>query len=339
MAEFVTIGDLHLDKLLKYWPNANALKMSAVQRVIDYEFSEGRKNFVLLGDLSDGIRDATGNKIRLSEDAQCRLINFFLHNDGKVNIYVFLGNHDFAEEGSHSLQIFFELQRNKIFKTIRFYDASTLVKIDGIRACFVPYPNVHPIDGAQIAFGHYEVNGAMSDSGRKLTTDIEESDVPTVVGHLHTRQKVRGYHYPGTLYQLNFGESLPKGYGVARVSSKSFKYKWEQFDPPFKLINFTVEKSADLKKLSSNPLVLYKLYVPDDILVPENFLLEHPNIVNSLQFSSANELESLKRAELEIETADEAYDHEEFLPAYLKSVGASSWERKRAMEIIKDIGK
>jgi DNA repair exonuclease SbcCD nuclease subunit len=334
--EIVTIGDLHLDALTRYWDEANRLQIGAVTKVIDSEMANGRRHFILLGDLSQGIRDSTGNKIRLSEEAQCLLIELFFKYDGKIKIHVILGNHDFAEQGSHSLQIFFQLQLLKKFKTIHFYDKLTKVVIDGTPVCMVPYPSVRPLKGCDLSFGHYEVNGAIGDSGRKLHSELEPAKTPAIIGHLHTRQKVGNHWYPGTLYQLNFGESLPKGYGIAQVRNGSVRFKWESVDPPFKLINFAIEKLSDLKKISSDKYTLYKLYVPDTIDLPSDFLAKHQNIVNSLQFSNKEELESLQQEELEIEIADETYDHTSYLPNFLDAEGATPWQKKRGLEIIKE---
>ena len=334
-SEFAFIGDLHLDKLLKYWPEANTLQLGAVRRVLDSCLSAGITTAFFLGDIAEGIRDSTKNAIRLSEDAQCQFLHLLMDYDGRMHLHIYLGNHDQAEKNLHSLQVFFEMQARGMFKTVRFYDKPTKIRADGVPIHVMPWPHTQPDPRAAFALAHYEVRGAVGDSGRTLHGDMFEFDVPVVQGHLHTKQRVRNHIYPGTLYQTSFGERLPKGYGIGRVVNGKFKYRWEEIDPPFKLINLTVETKADLKKLTDHKYTLYKLFVDESVRIPEALLVKYPNIVNALQFSDAKELESLQQAELDIETADQAFDHRDFLTPYLQSQNATKWQIKRAKELLK----
>ncbi len=332
--EFVFIGDLHCDALTKYWPEANAMQIGAVARVIRTQMKYGRNHFFLLGDLSEGIRDSTGNAIRLSEDAQVQLLRLFREFDGVAHLYVYLGNHDYAEVGSHSLQVFFEMQAGKMFKTIRFFDKPTTLRIDDVDVCVLPHPHKEPDPDAHFALAHYEVNGAVGDTGRKLKGDDYAFKIPIVQGHLHTAQKVRNHYYPGTLYQKSFGERLPKGYGVARVSRSRFQYKWVQFQPPFELRNVQIEKTSDFKTLVAAHNVRQKLFVADGVRIPNDLATKYPNIVNTLQYASEEELQSLQQAEFELEASTLEFDHTDYLPKYLKQHGASKQQIARAKEIL-----
>lgn len=332
----MTIGDLHLDKLTKYWPEANAMQLGHVRSVINTNLLRGITNVLFLGDIAEGIRDTTGNKVRLSEDAQVQLLHFFAEFDGKVQIDVLLGNHDLAERGSHSLQIFIAAQKAGFFKTVRFYEEPTIIKRDGVKISALPFPHKVPHEEANFGIAHYEVYGALGDSGHKVGGEEFVFDTPIVQGHLHTPQKVRNHRYPGTLYQLSFGERLPKGYGVVRATKEKFAYKWVQAKPPFELRNVRIEKVSDFDALTPDPKVLQKLFVPDDIKIPQTLLQKYPNIVNALQYSNEKELASLEAAELLLETTPTEINQEEFLVPLLSNFGATKKQINRALTILKD---
>jgi hypothetical protein len=339
--EGVCLGDGHLDKLTKYWPNANEMMINGWRRVLNAAIADGVRYAFLLGDVADGIRDSTGNAMRLTEAAQCSLLKFFFEYDGRIHIDTILGNHDWASEGSHSLQIFFELQRHKAFKTIKFHERATCVKRGGIWCNFLPYPNIKPTDErAQVAFAHYEVGGAVGDNGRQNRhEETYEFDIPFIQGHLHTRQKVRNHYYPGTLYQTSFGESLPKGYMRFKTDGRKFKHQWVDVDPEFKLINLHINKREDLKQLTESETTLYKLFVHSDVTIPDDLLTRFPNVVNRLAFNTEQELEALEHNEFESENQHINLDHEELLPDFLKKRGATKWQQNRAVELLMDTKK
>ena len=336
MADFVCIGDLHLDKLTKYWPDANRMQLACVRKVIKQNLFEGRKYFILLGDIGEGIRDSTGNKVRLSEDAQVALLELFSELDGKAFVDVLLGNHDLAEQGSHSLQIFIAAQKAGFFKTIRFHEKPTVVKRGGTIVSILPFPHKVPPEHAQFAVGHYEVHGAVGDTGYKVSGDSHDFATPVIQGHLHTPQKVRNHHYPGTLYQLSFGEKLPKGFGLVRSTVEKFAYRWVQHEPPFELRNVRIEKPKDFNTLTANPRILQKIFVQDDVAIPKDLLGKYPNIVNAVQYGNEKELIALENAEIELESENAGFNHEEFLKPVLTTFGATKKQIARALSILKD---
>ena len=336
--EIAFVGDLHLDALLKYWPEANLLQLGAVRKVLSSCVLEGIEHVVFLGDIADGIRDSTGTAMRLSEGAQCGLLDLLIEFDGKLGIHIIPGNHDHADIGNHSLQLFLTMQKHGLFKSTRFYYTPTKTKIDGVPVHFLPWPHKTPDPRAVFGVAHYEVSGASSDSGKQLRGDMHEYDTIVMQGHLHTRQRVRNHIYPGTLYQMNFGESLPKGYGVVRVnSSGKLKYRWVEVDPPFKLYNIVANSLKDLKPIVKDPYRLYKLFVSDNVTIPSDFLTRYPNIVNSLQFSDGQELQSLQDAEFDIGSSVEEFNHAQFLEPFLQAQKAPAWQIKRAIEIMEGV--
>jgi len=337
MIETCILGDVHLDKLRKYWPNANALQLNSYRKTIRLNKQRGIEHFFIAGDVADGIRDSTNNAMRLTEDGQCEFLKFLMDVDGTCNLHIILGNHDWAEQGSHSLQVFIEMQKLGMFKTIRFYPEPEVVNIDGVHINFLPFPHRAPTDKADAAVAHYEVDGTVSDSGRIIKFKESRNDdygIPYMQGHLHTKQKNGRHHYGGTLYQTSFGESLPKGYAMARIGRGRFAWKFVPHEPPFKLENLHIYEKGDLAKLVNDPLHLFKLFVADDVRVPDNLLEKYPNIVNKLDFSSEEELAELEQAEFALENMQIEVNADDYLPDFFKSYGATEKQTQRAFQIL-----
>lgn len=331
------IGDLHLDKLTKYWPDANRMQLRAARKTITAARQQGASKVFLLGDIAEGIRDNTGNAMRLSEPAQSEFLSFLLQLDQEIDTFVILGNHDWASEGSHSLQVFLTMQKHGVFKRVRLYETLEKVKIDGIRCAMMPFPNVEPPAGSQIAFAHYEVSGAVGDNGRAVHQQEEyKFKCPVIQGHLHTHQRVRNHYYPGTLYQTSFGENADKGYAVFQPGDSKLHYKWIAQGAPFKLVNLRVNQREDFAQLTNDPHTLYKLFVHEDVTVPDNLLTKYPNIVNRLAFASESEAESLEQDEFNTENQRVDLDTREALPEMLLSKGATKRQVERALQIVDD---
>lgn len=301
MLEGVAVGDCHLDKLHRHFGDAAIdLQIAEIEKPLQYAEKMGLKNAFFLGDISDDER--------LSDEGKIALINLFHRWDNRLNIYVILGNHDFRLNGYHSLQVIEELQKFNIFKTIKFISKPKQVKMKGVTVNFLPFPATRPskdmVRKHQVVnVAHLERPGALRDNGTKIT----KGGVPSkdkdhwLIGHLHTKQELGLNYFPGTVYQLNFGESLPKGFvhfSYKQVGTKvKAKYKWIQTNPAFKFFNVDVEKASDLKEISDNPLYKYKLFVSKGVKLPNNFLVDKPNIVSVAGYSSKEELKTIKQAE------------------------------------------
>jgi DNA repair exonuclease SbcCD nuclease subunit len=330
------IGDLHLDKLTKYWPDANRKQLRAVRKTITEAKQQGASRVFFLGDIAEGIRDNTGNAMRLSEPAQCELLTLLLELDQHIDTHVILGNHDWASEGSHSLQMFLTMQQHSVFKRVRFYADLERVKIAGTRCAMLPFPHTIPPKGSDLAFAHYEVAGTVGDNGRTSHADDEFSfSCPVIQGHLHTHQKVRNHYYPGTLYQTSFGENTDKGYALFQPGAK-LSYKWVQRKAPFQLLNLRINTREDFDQLTNEPNTLYKLFVHEDVKVPDNLLTRFPNIVNRLAFANEAEAATLEQDEFATENQRVDLDSRAALPDYLRSKGASKRQIERGLQIVDD---
>ena len=332
------IGDIHLDKLTKYWPNANALQLSAVRRAVNTAMHKSATEVFFLGDIAEGIRDSTGNAMRLSENAQSEWLALMLELDQKINTHVILGNHDWAAEGSHSLQLFLTMQEHGVFKRVRFYSELERVKIKGIKCAMMPFPVITPPAGTDVGFAHYGVAGAVGDNGRPVHADAGDADhkfkCDIVQGHLHTHQRVGRHYFPGTLYQTSFGENADKGFGLIHPTENRLGYKWVEQVPPFKLVNLRVNTREDFKQLTKDPLTLFKLFVHESVKVPDDLLTRYPNIVNRLAFATEEEANIIENDEFATENKKLDLDSRKVLPEYLLTKGATKRQVARAIEIV-----
>jgi DNA repair exonuclease SbcCD nuclease subunit len=333
----VCVGDLHLDKLTKYWPDANKMQLRSARLAVDAARRKGATEVFFLGDIAEGIRDNTGNAMRLSEPAQCAFLAMLLDLDQHVNTHVILGNHDWASEGSHSLQMFLTMQEHNVFRRVRFYADLERVKIGTTRCAMMPFPHTAPPAKTELAFAHYEVGGAVGDNGRSVhASDEHRYECHVIQGHLHTHQRVRNHWYPGTLYQTSFGENEDKGYAIFQPGGKKLGYEWIQHKPPFILRNLRVNEKADFKQLVADEKILFKLFVHESVKVPDDLLTRFPNIVNRLAFASEAEAEVLERDEFQTENQKINLDTRSALPDFLVGKGASKKQVERALQIVDD---
>lgn len=331
--EGIGIGDLHFDKLDSLIPNASELIVKSVERVFRYALNNGVKNVLFYGDI--------GERPRLSYDAQVNLYKLLLKKKYRdLSLHFILGNHDFAENGTHTLQVIQSIA-NEIDREVYIYTKPELKSLDGVPFNFLPYPFTETTKKA-INVGHFEVKGSIRDNGKKIE-EGPSSKHNTLMGHLHTCHRVNNTYYSGTLYQTNFGEHLPKSFHHFKAHSASELHVDNiAFEPPWKLLNLTVSSERDLEDLDSSPNVLYKLFLKDGADVDIDYVLtKYPNIVKHNVFKSKKELEEMVQQawELDAETVTDVVnvDYEAVVYNMLKEEGHSDKEVKRAMFILKNL--
>lgn len=288
----VGIGDLHLtdDKghggLAKYVENLNDYVMSEAQRVVNWARKKGISLVVLYGDICENPR--------MSYEANLALVKFFRRNKD-MDFVVYRGNHDSLAEGSgegHSLEL---LQSHRL-RNVRIFVDDAYVEIGKQRIKICPWPST-AFDPKCLNFGHTEVFGSKLDSGRKMEDEeLPKSKAVICMGHLHTNHRVRNTYYSGTLYQTNFGESLPKFFHHVRFTSvDDYEIESVPFDPKYKLFNCVVETAEDVAALPTDPHHLVKLVVKDgaDVEVPAR-----PNIVINKTFRTKSDLANILTEDL-----------------------------------------
>lgn len=292
MIELIGIGDLHLtdDKghggLSKYIEDHDAYVMSEVDRACRYARKKHVKTVVFYGDLSENPR--------MSYRAMSAFVACIRRNKD-LDFIAYLGNHDkLAKDSSegHSLEII----ASHRLKNLRIITVDEYLDIDGKKVKVCPWPST-AFDPRVLNLAHTEVYGAKLDSGRKMEgEDLPKSKAVVCMGHLHTNHKIRNTYYSGTLYQTNFGESLPKFFHHVRFTAvDDFEIESVPFDPKYKLFNCVVETEADVKALPTDPHHLVKLVVKDgaDLEIPNR-----PNIVINKSFKSKNDLAQILTEDL-----------------------------------------
>lgn len=336
MYKFCALGDLHLDKLDGLFANANELLFNEWSKSADYALEQEIKELIILGDVAD--------RSRLSEEARVTLQDFLYKYDSKLNIRIILGNHDVEHEGMHSLEAIANMVKNGAFKSVKVYTKPKQLVLGGVPVNFLPFPHSSPIPykGMQtLNIVHLERPGALRDNGTSIDADHgvkDESDHIFVSGHLHTPHEVGNTHFVGTLYQTNFGERLPKSFTVGKVVAEGKQLRCKLIrvpnDPAFKLTMLKVESVNDLKKITNNPLHLFKVVVKRGVELPYDVGAKHPNVVNSIAtYKTEKEATAiLQDSEVQIK-----FDLLDRLTQELKERGLSKEQAKRGKQIVEEI--
>ena len=207
--EAVGIGDLHLTDTLgkgglaSYIKNHDRFVMRLVDQCLEFAKKRAITEIFLYGDICESTR--------MSYEGQLALLTLFRSNPN-LKFHVILGNHDkvaIDSSAGHSLQL---IEAMKIPNFVLYKDDSKVVKFGDALVNFMSWPSASFKSRSNLLnVGHIDVKGAKTDSGRLLDAeDLPASKAASVMGHIHTKQKIRNTHYSGTLYQTNFGEAPEK---------------------------------------------------------------------------------------------------------------------------------
>lgn len=339
MLNALLIGDLHLDGMTAdLGPEANRLQVAEVARAEAWAVRNGIDEIFYHGDVS--------NRPSLSYDAHELLVDQW-STYPHLKRRVILGNHDFNEVGSHSLRLMQKMIDKGALPNVTIYVEPTQVRIGGVKVNFLPWP--YPNEDCDldledcINVSHFEVKGSMRDNGSAGTSKkTVAKDCLWTMGHLHTPHDVGNVHYVGTLYQRNFGEDEEKSFThlKARIVDKELQTKLLRVphEAAFKLVNLNVEKLADLKKVSRNPLHKYKLFVSAAVRVPDQFLVDHPNVVRQDNYRTTRERDALIHQRIVLTQScdqDDPFDFADYLD--VKASHLTDDQRKRAEQIMTEI--
>lgn len=324
------IGDLHLTDshgkggLAKYIANPDAYVMSEVQRVVNHGRKNGIKHFILYGDVCE--------EPRMSYEATLALTDFFEKNK-ESEFHVIVGNHDkFAEDSAqgHSLQIIERMG----FKNVRIYTEPEIVKIDGTKVHMHPWPST-AFSKKLLNIAHVEVKGSKSDSGRAFDgEEFSKSRAVTAMGHLHTNHQVRNTYYSGTLYQTNFGESLPKFFHHINFNSvDDYSIDSVPFEPKYKLHTCIVSNLKELRAIPKGEYNLVKLIIEDGSNIAADAKeLSAPNIVIHKAFKTKQELQMILTEDL-ASVEELVISTDEFFKKWVKHQKIPKPLYKRALEL------
>lgn len=284
---FIASADWHLQGMLSVFEDPLPYQMAEIQKPYSYAMEHGIKNVFVPGDISD--------VETMTERTMTHLIGLLLKFPD-IDTYYIPGNHDTASKGVTSLNFLSFLTDHGLFKNFKIFFKPTVVRLDGVNVAFMPWPSreVPTCKSPPLVLAHVEQPGALGDNGLPLRVKEEPLDRQpgdyVVSGHIHQHQhlKKKRFVYTGSLYQKNFGESLPKGFlsGQANVSAGKLNVDIEfvRSRPAFVLETIQVSRAADLKQLKADPLIRYKIVVDKQsgVILPADITSRFPNIVSIL---------------------------------------------------------
>jgi hypothetical protein len=346
--EFLTIPDNHFGAFGSIFPELNdpdSLLYEAIEQPLEYARENGIHNLFFLGDLFD---DPDPSQTQIN-----RLIQFLVFLAESFSVHVILGNHDYLAIGKNSMETVEFVNRAFNIKNVSIHMKPERVLIDGVPFSFLPWPHFDKKKAGlkekpSINIAHVKQYGALTDSGMRIKqggVKLNVDDDWWVIGDLHRKQTSNRVFYPGTLYQKNFGEPLPKGFGhytaTYRKAELRLKEKWIPMEPPFVLHNIKVETPEDLKlvlpQIEKRPLLRYKLFVKNNVALPPNFLDNNPHVVKVEGWRTKQELEQIEKGSVGIANIP-PLDLNEIVYAdlspFLKTQGLNKAERDKAKHII-----
>lgn len=324
--EAIVTTDWHLDvlnNLYKHDPEQGIkLQIKDIEKSFDYALANGIKNLIVAGDL--------GQHCELSSLAKFHLLSLLMKYDGILNIHIIPGNHDYNRVGVHSLKLLELLCHKHKFESVHLYVEPTTVSIQGKSVHFIPFPYTKGVKGV-INVAHLDPNGARRDNGRKITNGHDlDDDSFWVIGHIHTHQHLGHVVLPGTLYQCNFGESLPKGF-IHLKAKKTNKAEFIEVKPSFTFNTVVIEDQDDWTKISKKADKLYRIYVQQALTVPDE-IYQYTNVI---QISGNIEEHEKYESEESSGPLEVIEDDDELLSDYLKQAfGLNRGQIKRSMALV-----
>ncbi len=288
----IVTSDWHLGGLYKpLGGRAPQMQFTEINKVYAHALENGFSKVFVPGDISDSPR--------LDEENFMLLVTHLLTYDDSIDTYYMRGNHDVEHKFKTSLDVLAVLCEAGVFKRFKLFTAADTVKIDGVNVSFLPWPSFEAPKAedkkGRLIFAHIETAGAIGDNGRKLKGGNEDKVVRTpndyiISGHIHQYQELKSKRltYVGTLYQKNFGESLPKGFIEFKAGYKQgerklqFKHTFINNRPNFVLENLVIQDQSDWEKIKADPNIRYKVFVDRNagVIVPKGLTQAFPNIVH-----------------------------------------------------------
>jgi DNA repair exonuclease SbcCD nuclease subunit len=270
------IGDLHLEKLTSLMPDDRdwvGVQLDIFSGIIERMLSDGITTCVQLGDIVDGPYP--------EKDTLSRFFKV-LSKYPQMNFYFQLGNHDIATREDHSMQITNSVLEIGALSHVKIFSKATKVTIEEIPFVFLPWPSHQTFKlpkSPHVIFGHFPVMGCVGDNGRKLEGENLKGKHYWILGDIHKRQLVKkNILYTGTPMQLGWAEEVNKGYYTFEIwMDKKLRVKptYHPLDNPYRLEIKTISKAGDFPKY--DPKVYYRLYLDENIALPDDFLVKNPN--------------------------------------------------------------
>lgn len=276
-------SDWHFDGLRNHFPDDHAARVGReVRKVYQYAVDNGIPYLIVPGDIADNYR--------MTPESQREILSILVEYDSLVHTFYMMGNHDHGDIHTTSLDLFDSMSKElSLLKSFTIVRNKQIIELEGVSLNFLPFPHTELLPSKRpcINFIHKNVPGLVGDNGKplKVKEDIVLTEGSfTFGGHIHKHQvlKSRNIVICGNLYQKNFGESLPKVFIEFKAKMKAGKLlvKWSPVEtvPDFKLQTVHISEQRDFSKLSNNPLIRYRLYVAEGVVVPKDIRKNYPNI-------------------------------------------------------------
>lgn len=280
---FCGIGDLHLSStngyggFSRFVDQSDQYVLSEVQRVVDTCTAQGIDQFFIYGDICDSPR--------MSYRAHLELLQFLRYNKD-CTFHLILGNHDkLAVDASvgHSMEVFSQFK----LKNCKLYTEPTVVDFTDCKVNFLSYP-YSDFKSKMLNVCHLDISGAKNDNGRPIK-GVDPRNYQIVSGHIHSAGDYKRVHYSGTLYQLNFGESVNrKGYHIIECTKSDCDVQWVPWKPKYELVTLELNSESELPKNTVNKF--YRVLLTEDI---DPSVYAKLNVV-SIKSCSAKELKQLE---------------------------------------------
>lgn len=323
------VGDPHFGKMGTIMGDDVGLRRQSklLRRLLKQAEEDGCTHTTILGDLFHGPHP--------TQDELVSVIKVLAST--KLDVIVYLGNHDVDDNESNSFRLLRELPEAGALRHVTFIEEPRTLKIDGARVRVVPWKKRYSERDfdprAHLTLFHDAVVGAKMDNDRPYTDGVAralvEGEGVAVSGHLHTPQRVGRTWFPGTAAQTSFGERLPKRVATAVFSRGEVKIKEQEYDPPWVLEVVKFDPASPPK--CDAPGTLYSLDVAQGS--PENrWLLDHPKVVRVFNGSKRKTAEVSKVVEM-TQKAHGADDSELLLRFLRSHTSLSQLERARAVKI------
>ncbi len=284
MLRGISTSDWHLGGMLRVMPDPVTRMMEEVHKPFRYALENGIKHVFVPGDISDSDQ--------MDSHTFIQLMTLILTYDQHLVITYLRGNHDVAHKYKTSLDTIEFMANNGFFKNFRVISSPKAVSIRDVSVGFLPFPYQQvKAKRPPLIFAHVEEPGALGDNGRPLR--VKEDQVRRVAGdfmisgHIHQYQVLeqRRTIYNGSLYQKNFGESLPKGFidfTAEYVKGRlEVNHEFINSNPNFELRTVKIKKSSDWDRIKDDPSIRYKVLVDREsgVVVPKDITISRPNIV------------------------------------------------------------
>lgn len=334
--EIVCVGDLHIGKK-SIFPEGNIKQICCVLKQIqEYCNNNNITRIIQLGDLIDTNYPTQEEQILFLD---------LIKKEPDLYWDVILGNHDWSHEEVYSLKLIKFLSDNKMINNLRIRTGLQLSKINGIPVCYIPYPYITTIKTPykKVNFAHIEINGCKRDNGHLIDDglDIKKSKDFWVIGHIHSPQNGKNYLYTGSVVQHSFGEKLDKGFYHLKIKWSKDNMEIDKIfipiDAPYTLHNLVVENIEDLK-IEISDKKLYKLIIKNNVKLPQDYNVKHPNIIKIFGFKNSLEKNAILTDNIITEDFKlNTLDHKQRLKLILQKKEFTFKDIKHALEIIKNI--